>query len=86
MVKVNDLLQRSLILLLQGYRYLISPLFGNACRFYPSCSNYAQLAIKQHGSCIGIFFSLKRLLCCHPWHPGGYDPVPKSLKSSRIKS
>ncbi|WP_126323451.1 membrane protein insertion efficiency factor YidD [Candidatus Rickettsiella viridis] len=86
MVKVNDLLQRSLIFLLQVYRYLISPLLGHSCRFYPSCSNYAQLAIKQYGSYVGICMTIKRLLCCHPWHPGGYDPVPKSLKSPTIKS
>lgn len=86
MVKVNDLLQKSLIFLLQVYRYLISPLLGQSCRFYPSCSHYAQLAIKQHGSCIGLFMIIKRLLCCHPWHPGGYDPVPKPLKSPTSKS
>ncbi|WP_218814108.1 membrane protein insertion efficiency factor YidD [Rickettsiella endosymbiont of Dermanyssus gallinae] len=86
MVKVNDLLQKSLIFLLQVYRYLISPLLGHSCRFYPSCSNYAQLAIQQYGSYVGLRMTIKRLLCCHPWHPGGYDPVPQSLKSPTIKS
>jgi putative membrane protein insertion efficiency factor len=86
MVKVNDLLQKSLIFLLQVYRYSISPLLGHSCRFYPSCSNYAQLAIKQYGIYVGIRMTIKRLLCCHPWHPGGYDPIPKPLKSTTTKS
>ena len=80
MVKVSPLLQKSLILLLQAYAYLISPMMGQACRFHPSCSKYAQLAIKEHGSYVGLCMTIKRLLSCHPWHPGGYDPVPKSLK------
>ncbi|MDQ8038979.1 MAG: membrane protein insertion efficiency factor YidD [Rickettsiella sp.] len=80
MVKVIGLLQKSLIFLLQVYRYLISPLMGYSCRFYPSCSKYAQLAIEQYGSYLGLCMTIKRLLRCHPWHTGGYDPVPKSLK------
>jgi uncharacterized protein len=85
MVKLSYLLQKSLIVLLRLYRYFISPLMGYSCRFYPSCSEYAQLAIKQHGNCVGLYMTIKRLLHCHPWHPGGYDPVPKSsLKSPTI--
>ncbi|MES2142035.1 MAG: membrane protein insertion efficiency factor YidD [Pseudomonadota bacterium] len=80
MVKVSDLLQKSLIFLLQVYRYLISPLTGYSCRFYPSCSEYAHLAIVQHGSYVGLYMTVKRLLRCHPWHAAGYDPVPKPLK------
>lgn len=80
MVKVKDLLEKSLIFLLQVYRYFISPLMCYSCRFYPSCSEYAQLAIIQHGTYIGLKMTIKRLLRCHPWHAGGYDPVPKSLK------
>ena len=76
MVKVSSLLQKSLIFLLQVYRYLISPLIGHNCRFYPSCSNYAQLAIRQYGSCQGSYMAVRRILRCHPWHAGGYDPVP----------
>jgi uncharacterized protein len=78
MVKVTDILQKSLIFLLQVYRYAVSPAIGHHCRFYPSCSEYAQLAIKQYGSYVGLCMTIKRLLCCHPWHPGGYDPVQKS--------
>nr|WP_275941006.1 membrane protein insertion efficiency factor YidD [Legionella antarctica] len=57
------------------YRYLISPLIKPCCRFYPSCSQYAISAIKQHGVVKGIWMAFKRLLRCHPWSRGGYDPV-----------
>ncbi|MEE9591155.1 MAG: membrane protein insertion efficiency factor YidD [Thermodesulfobacteriota bacterium] len=58
------------------YQYLISPLLPPSCRFYPNCSSYARTAIEDHGVCRGIFLTVKRLLKCHPFHPGGYDPVP----------
>lgn len=64
------------IFLIKGYRILISPFLGKNCRFYPSCSCYAEEAIKEHGLIYGIYLAIKRLLCCHPWHTGGYDPVP----------
>jgi uncharacterized protein len=76
MVKVSSFLQKSLISLLQVYRYLISPLIGHYCRFYPSCSKYAQIAIRRYGACRGLYLTVRRLLSCHPWHTGGYDPVP----------
>lgn len=76
MVKVRSLLQKSLIFLLQVYRYLISPLLGQHCRFYPGCSNYALMAIKRFGPYKGSYMAVERLLRCHPWHTGGYDPVP----------
>jgi len=63
---------------LRGYQCLISPLLGNHCRFYPSCSHYAIEAIETHGTVRGTRFALQRLLRCHPWHPGGYDPVPRT--------
>ena len=59
------------------YRYFISPLLGPRCRFEPSCSLYALGALEQHGLIKGSVFIVKRLGKCHPWHPGGYDPVPK---------
>jgi len=65
-----------LVGLLRGYQYVISPLLGNHCRFYPSCSHYAVEAIETHGAVRGVRFAVQRLLRCHPWHPGGYDPVP----------
>lgn len=76
MVKVSSFLQKSLIFFLQVYRYLISPLMGHRCRFYPSCSQYAQVAIQRYGGFKGLYMTVRRLLCCHPWHHGGYDPVP----------
>jgi uncharacterized protein len=61
--------------LLQAYRYLISPWLGNHCRFYPSCSVYAQDAVNHYGVIKGLRLTLWRLLRCHPFHPGGYDPA-----------
>lgn len=66
-----------LLLLLRGYQLCISPFLGQNCRFYPSCSNYAAEAIRLHGSCKGGLLAAKRLCKCHPWHPGGTDPVPQ---------
>jgi len=62
--------------ILRGYRYLISPMLGPNCRFYPSCSCYAEEAIELHGTLKGSYLAARRLLRCHPWHPGGFDPVP----------
>lgn len=83
MVKISSFLQKGLIFLLQVYHYLISPLIGSSCRFYPSCSKYAQTAIRQYGACKGSYLTVRRLLCCHPWHTGGYDPVPP-LPASKL--
>jgi uncharacterized protein len=57
------------------YRAAISPLLGNCCRFSPSCSHYAEEAFQKKGLAAGAFLSLSRLLKCHPFHPGGFDPV-----------
>lgn len=65
-----------LISLLRGYKFLISPLLPPACRFYPTCSVYAVEAVERFGVWRGGWLAIKRILRCHPWHPGGYDPVP----------
>jgi uncharacterized protein len=62
--------------LIRLYQWTLSPLLGPRCRFYPSCSNYALQAIQRFGVFHGSWLAVKRLACCHPWHPGGYDPVP----------
>jgi hypothetical protein len=66
-----------IIQLIRGYRFLLSPWLGNHCRFYPTCSSYAITAVERHGALRGGAMSLARLLRCHPWHPGGVDPVPE---------
>ncbi|MBD1995618.1 membrane protein insertion efficiency factor YidD [Leptolyngbya sp. FACHB-541] len=65
-----------LIFLVRGYRLLISPLFPPTCRFQPTCSQYAIEAIAQYGALRGSWLAAQRILRCHPFHPGGYDPVP----------
>lgn len=65
-----------LIGLLKVYRLVISPLYGNVCRYYPSCSAYALGAVEQHGALKGSWYAARRLLRCHPWASGGYDPIP----------
>jgi putative membrane protein insertion efficiency factor len=65
-----------LIGLLKVYRLVVSPLYGNVCRYYPSCSAYALRAVEVHGAFRGSWLAGRRLLRCHPWTPGGYDPVP----------
>lgn len=65
-----------LIWLLRAYRALISPLYGQVCRYHPSCSAYALEAVTVHGSIRGSWLAIRRLGRCHPWAAGGYDPVP----------
>jgi len=62
---------------LRAYRYCISPLLGPACRFHPSCSVYAEEALREHGLWRGGWLAAQRLCRCAPWHPGGFDPVPE---------
>lgn len=62
--------------LIRSYQYLISPLLGSRCRFYPSCSEFAVEALQRHGAMHGTWLAMRRLSRCHPWHPGGCDPVP----------
>lgn len=65
------------IKLIHGYRYLISPWVGNQCRFYPTCSHYAEEAMTIHGFIKGVYLTFRRLIKCHPWHSGGIDLVPQ---------
>lgn len=67
---------RALLFLIEIYRWTLSPLLGGFCRFEPSCSRYATEAIRRHGARRGSWLSLRRLLRCQPFHPGGFDPVP----------
>ena len=66
-----------LIGFLRLYRLLISPLYGQVCRFHPTCSAYALGAVERHGALLGSYLAARRLIRCHPWNAGGYDPVPE---------
>ena len=68
---------------IRGYQKVISPVMGGNCRYYPSCSQYTYEAIELHGSAKGSWMGLKRIGRCHPWHDGGYDPVPGSEAAER---
>jgi len=74
--QVTGIVKKLLLLLIRGYSYLISPLLGNNCRYYPSCSAYTREAIEGHGALKGLWMGIKRISRCHPFHEGGYDPVP----------
>lgn len=69
-------MSRLLMSLVRMYRFFISPLLGNNCRFSPSCSTYAMQALEKYGALRGSWLAVRRVLRCHPWHPGGADPVP----------
>jgi len=64
------------ILLIRAYQLGISPFLGRSCRFYPTCSEYAVESLRRHGVVRGLWLAGRRVGRCHPWHPGGYDPVP----------
>jgi len=65
-----------IIFLIKAYQLLISPMAPGKCRFIPTCSNYTLEAVRKYGSIKGTFLGIKRILKCHPFNPGGYDPVP----------
>ena len=71
-------MRQLLILAIRCYRYALSPMLAPSCRFHPSCSEYAHEAITRHGTLRGGWLAARRIACCHPWHPGGYDPVPET--------
>ena len=70
------IVSKLLSFLILGYRYGVSPHLGMHCRFHPSCSSYALEALERHGTVRAGWLIFKRLVRCHPWHPGGHDPVP----------
>ncbi|OZI30965.1 membrane protein insertion efficiency factor YidD [Bordetella genomosp. 10] len=76
-------LARMVILLIRAYQLGLSPWLGRNCRFSPSCSQYAIEAVQQHGVLCGVWLGLRRIGRCHPWHPGGYDPVPPASDARR---
>ncbi len=78
-------MQRLLILFVRAYRLLLSPFLGHHCRFYPTCSCYAETSIQQYGVIKGSWLAIKRIARCHPWHPGGVDPVPEQLENKHAQ-
>ncbi|UCD80507.1 MAG: membrane protein insertion efficiency factor YidD [Desulfobacterales bacterium] len=76
MVIIKKFFQIVFVSFIRVYQFTLSPLLGPSCRFYPSCSEYAYQAIQRHGPINGLLLGVKRILRCHPFHPGGVDPVP----------
>ncbi|MDF7805836.1 membrane protein insertion efficiency factor YidD [Pontiellaceae bacterium B12219] len=79
--RISELPARAAILLIKGYQKMVSPYLGPHCRFHPTCSHYCIDALKQHGMVFGLWLGMKRICKCHPFHPGGVDPVPKKKRT-----
>jgi putative membrane protein insertion efficiency factor len=77
---VHEVAKEGLIIMIHLYRHMLSTFFGPCCRFTPSCSAYALLSIQRFGVVEGAYLAFKRLIKCHPFHHGGYDPVPEIIK------
>lgn len=75
-MRCKSLVQFPFIIMIRMYKYLLSPLLPNACRYTPTCSQYAEEAIKKYGIIKGIYLGAKRIARCHPWGGHGYDPLP----------
>lgn len=80
------MIQKLLILLVKGYRFILSPWLGSSCRFTPTCSAYALEALESHGAAKGSYLTLRRLSRCHPWCAGGHDVVPQPLRAKTSPS
>lgn len=76
-------MKKTLIFLIKGYRKFLSPLKRPCCRFYPTCSDYALQAIEKHGVFKGMYLATKRVLRCHPFCEGGFDPVPEKIQGGK---
>jgi len=76
------MIDRLLIALVRGYKRIVSPVLPPACRFVPTCSEYAAEAIEKHGVINGVGLAVGRIVRCAPWHPGGFDPVPEGRRPS----
>ena len=74
------------LVLIKFYQKAISPHFPPVCRYYPSCSVYAYEAVQKHGFLRGCFMAIRRIMRCHPFHVGGYDPVPEMHKNLQLKT
>ncbi|HEY9268767.1 MAG TPA: membrane protein insertion efficiency factor YidD [Methylotenera sp.] len=70
------MMARILVWIVKAYQLVLSPFFGQQCRFYPTCSQYAVEAIQKHGALLGSYYTVRRLSRCHPWCDGGHDPIP----------
>ena len=75
-----NILTHIIIKIIKCYQFLVSPLIGDTCRFFPTCSDYSIKSLKTFGFFKGSYLSLKRILSCHPWNNGGFDPVKKQIK------
>ncbi|MEH6443327.1 MAG: membrane protein insertion efficiency factor YidD [Oceanospirillaceae bacterium] len=80
---LNSCLSAIFLLLIKIYQYVISPMLGNNCRFYPTCSSYTKEAIEIHGPFKGLWLGCKRIVKCHPYHDGGVDLVPDSPEARK---
>ncbi|HOC02334.1 MAG: putative membrane protein insertion efficiency factor [candidate division TA06 bacterium ADurb.Bin131] len=78
--KKKNILIKPVIFIIHVYQVVLSPIFGRNCRFYPSCSNYFIDALEKQGLLNGTILFLKRIVRCHPFNPGGYDPLPQGDK------
>jgi uncharacterized protein len=80
------MIKKILLVIIRFYQRAISPYKPRSCRFYPSCSHYSLDAVQKHGALRGSWLSFKRIIKCHPLHPGGYDPVPEPKKQYKGES